>query len=178
MKTAIEQYRQLVTSIDELAENLTGIHGEHIICAEKCFHCCANISVWPVEFYAIFDAIRSAGITELLFDEDAQCGFLKDGLCTVYAYRPIICRTHGLPIVFLNDEVDPPEYSVSFCDDNFTRIDDAKYEFNSTNTLNIDNLNSELYKINLAFLKENPDKQLNETIRIPLRELMNELKPE
>ncbi|MCK4997909.1 MAG: YkgJ family cysteine cluster protein [Anaerohalosphaera sp.] len=175
MTTAIQRYRQLTREIDALANNLTGIHNDHILCAQRCCRCCIDLSVWPVEFYSILDQLRQAGITNLSFDTKASCGFLADSLCQLYQFRPLICRTHGLPIVFLNDDTNPPEYSVSFCDDNFTAIEPEKYEFNSANTLNIDDLNAKLYNINLAFLEEFPDKQLTDKTRIELRELIKKL---
>ena len=175
MSNAIEQYRQLIGKIDAVAQKLTSIHADHITCAQQCCSCCTNISVWPVEFYSILDQLRQAGITNLTFDENATCGFLKDNLCQLYQFRPIICRTHGLPIVFRNDDTDPPEYSVSFCEKNFTAIDPQSFEFNSENTLNIDDLNYELCTINQAFIDEHPEKQFTEKTRIELRELINHL---
>lgn len=171
-ENAIEQYRQLRSLADDISESLTAIHGENIVCRKGCCGCCVNLSVFPVEFNSILDELRSDGVEKLEFDESASCGFLKDGLCSIYKYRPLICRTHGLPIAFLDDEADPPAYSVSFCDENFTSADPEDMAFGPDNTLNIDDLNSSLYSANLAYIEAAADDSLNPSTRIELKELV------
>ena len=169
----IAEYLALRAGVDRKIEQLLAIHSEHINCRAKCCLCCVNLSVFPVEFQAI-KAELTARSAELSFDEAAACGFLKEQLCILYASRPLICRTHGLPIVFLNDEVDPPQYAVDFCPENFIGDSGAEVEFNPDNILNIDEMNEELFAINQRYVEALADNNLTPLTRIPLAELLQE----
>jgi uncharacterized protein len=166
---ALNNYFELRKVTDVNCARLEKMHKNQIICRKGCASCCVNLSLFPVEFEAIKAEISREGfdISKVIFDEDAACGFLKDDLCQIYKYRPIICRTHGLPIAFLNDD-DPEEIfkEVSFCDLNFNNFeDDEGLIFNDDNTLDIDELNSAFFRINYEFCKESEK-------RIPLKDLL------
>ncbi len=81
--------------------------------------------------------------------------------------------SHGIPIVFLNDELEELQYSVSFCEKNFTHADLDEIEFDSSNTLNIDELNSELSQINCDFVNKRKEEGLDTPERIELRRLLD-----
>ena len=172
MSNYIEQYRGLRENIDRLAGDIQKAHGENIVCRKGCCGCCVNLTVFPVEFYAILDDLKKAGVEGIEFDESASCGFLKDGACQIYAYRPMICRTHGLPIVFYNEEVEPAEFSVSFCDMNFADADFDEIEFTPDNSLSIDELNEELAGINIDYIRENSESGWEMNSRIELKKLI------
>lgn len=173
-----EKYFELRKKTDANVEKLVALHGSNIVCKPKCASCCVNLTVFQIEFESIKHEMGKDGfdIGSVVFDDQATCGFLKDDLCQIYKYRPIICRTHGIPISFQNDD-DPaePYIAVSFCDLNFPDIDiddddDDNYEgvcFDDNNTLNIDELNEELFKINQGNNKD-PLK------RIDLKGLLND----
>ncbi|MBI9017193.1 MAG: hypothetical protein JEZ07_08030 [Phycisphaerae bacterium] len=168
---AIEQYHRLTMQIDQIADELVQSHKQHIICKEKCCSCCVNLSVFPVEFYAIKEMLEADGVKLPEFDDNATCGCLADSLCVIYKYRPVICRSHGLPIAFLDDLSDPPEMSVSFCEFNFTEINIGTYVFDQDNTLNVDAVNIALHQINQQFIAEHPELKLDEQSRIPIKDL-------
>jgi Fe-S-cluster containining protein len=129
------------------------------------------LTVWPVEFYAILEAMKAANWPKPQLNEDQTCGYLdEEGCCQIYPFRPMICRTHGLPLVSWHEETDPPGYGVMFCEQNFTAADDI--DFGSDTTLNMDTVNEKLARINIAFLEANPDLNLQPTNRIALRELL------
>ena len=65
----------------------------------------------------------------------------------MYESRPIICRTHGLPLLFMNDE----QWELSACELNFTEFDDE--EFKEENTFPQDTFNSKLFMINKRFVE-------------------------
>jgi Fe-S-cluster containining protein len=148
----IERYLDLVRRIDEDTQRLTALHGGDITCSPGCTDCCVDITVFPVEFYAIRLAMTRAGVqlgTDA-FDPAAACGFLQDGLCRIYPFRPIICRTHGLPILYLDDVSGKPVWEVSFCELNFTGHNAV--EFTAETLLNIEDINTELSIINRDFI--------------------------
>jgi Fe-S-cluster containining protein len=111
-----------------------------------------NLTVWPVEFFAIVEELKAAQIRPV-FDASASCGFLKDGLCQIYASRPIICRTHGLPLVYLDDEQDEPAYGVMFCQKNFVGEKADAVDFGPDNTLDMDSVNETLARLHTEFLE-------------------------
>jgi Fe-S-cluster containining protein len=175
MADAILQYRELRQRSDQRVERLLACHASHLTCRPGCFGCCANLSVLPVEYYSILDELRQAGLTQLAFDETAYCGFLSDGVCRIYAFRPLICRTHGLPVAFLNENLAPPQINVSYCPLNFLDISIEDLFFAPENTLDLDELNDALYQANVEFLRQRPELCLSTTDRIPLRQLVADL---
>ncbi len=167
----LDRYLILRQNVDEESARLTALHGEAITCREGCAACCTNLTVFPVEFFAILremerDGVDPAGIS---FDESAPCGFLHKGLCRIYRYRPIICRTHGLPILYLDDTGGALKWEVSFCERNFTGP--GPHEFTDETVLDIEELNAELYAINREFVASLPQKKYHEQSRIALKEL-------
>lgn len=182
--------------MDGRSGRLVDIHCKHIACRPGCHDCCTDITVSPVEYHAILGEMREAGVTDLPFDPDAACPYLRGGLCGLYRFRPLICRTHGLPIAFL-DESDAgedredadaaeagPRMSVSFCPKNFTEASDEDLAFGRANTLDLDTLNLELAEINQHFIEHfnerartQPPDTDREPLprRIPLRQLRDDL---
>lgn len=169
-----DRYRELRKITDINLLRLSKIHDHKITCHPGCSSCCVNLSVFPVEFETIKEEMKKTGfdIATVIFDDKATCGFLKNDLCQIYRYRPIICRTHGMPISFLNDN-NPDELfkEVSFCEFNFDSDDDDLEEdfeegtvFGEENTLDIDDLNTAFFKINYDFCGDAKK-------RIPLKEL-------
>ena len=105
---ALESYFDLVAKVDDhsrrSAERLAG----RLNCGPGCTDCCRHISVFPVEAVGLALALqdlpadriealrRRAGTAE----PDGACPLLDpDGRCALYAARPLICRTQGLPLL-------------------------------------------------------------------------------
>lgn len=170
MSNPIKQYRQLRDQVDQKAAELESCHRDQIACQKGCCGCCQNLTVWPVEFYSILDEMKAQDWPMPEFNEQAVCGFLKEGLCTIYPFRPMICRTHGLPLVYWHDEIDPPGWGVMFCEKNFTDADDIA--FGPDNTLNMDEINEKLARANVAFVEQHPELNLTPETRIELRQLV------
>jgi uncharacterized protein len=147
---AINDYLQLRQQADQQAAALAHLHGRHLVCRAGCTDCCTNLTVLPVEFEAIRRELAAVGGAAVKFDAAAPCGFLTaEGLCAIYPQRPIICRTHGLPIAFADED---DGHNVSFCEQNFTTAADRDLDFGPDNTLDLDDLNERLARINLAYL--------------------------
>jgi hypothetical protein len=170
LEQAIRDYFNLRDSADQLAEKLGIIHSGKLVCSKGCCNCCTNLSVFPVEFFAIVEEMKKAGWTKLHFDAAAVCGYLDEqGACEIYPYRPIICRTQGLPLAFYDD--DTQGYSVTYCPKNFAGQDPEQLTFGPDNTLNLDELNDELFEIHLHYLAEHPHMGFAPDSRIELRRL-------
>jgi Fe-S-cluster containining protein len=100
-------YAALVAKVDAFVERVTARHADDLRCAAGCASCCHDrltlttveadaIIAWaaaqPADaIAAIADAAREAPID--------RCAALDDAdRCRIYAARPLVCRSHGVPI--------------------------------------------------------------------------------
>ena len=101
-------------------------------CSAGCDACChVRIGVFAIEAAPIRDALAQldhadpalrARVRQQADDPAHQhhCALLVDGRCTVYAQRPLICRSHGLPVL-VPDPTEPASLRLDHCPLNFTR---------------------------------------------------------
>ena len=97
----------LYQAIDKSVDGLTRLHGNRLRCCAGCCACCVDdITVYEVEA----DYIRAhyADLLEHSLPHAREaCAFLDDnGLCRIYACRPYVCRTQGLPLHWLDENKD------------------------------------------------------------------------
>lgn len=152
MTESEKEYLKLRNSIDELSGKLHGLHKNHMQCKKGCDLCCMDYEIFPIEFEHIQKSIKNKEIN-ISDSKDGSCIFLKDHACQIYEHRPIICRTHGLPLLFMNDD----QWELSACELNFTEFEDDG--FSEENTFLQDKFNSQLFMLNKSFLKENKSKK-------------------
>lgn len=168
MEHKFEKYITLRNDIDQLAHKLFDIHQSHVQCKKGCDLCCMDYSIFPIEFFYIKQKLGNAILPEPEKKTDAaSCIFLKNHECTIYEHRPIICRTHGLPLLYLNNESE--EWELSACDLNFTDFDN----FDDENTFPQDKFNSRLFMLNEGYIQLNHPEEYNKFDLIPLRELLS-----
>lgn len=167
----IHRYFDLTARIDAEAGRLTALHGDAVTCRPGCTGCCVNLTVFPVEFHAIQQAMARAGCIPDAgaFDPTAACGFLHNGLCRIYPFRPVICRTHGLPILYLDNASGELAWEVSFCELNFRGR--GSIEFTEDTLLDLEGINEALSRINRDFLARHDGKAEILAPRIPLQGL-------
>jgi Fe-S-cluster containining protein len=177
MKIKTEQfleYLSLKNEIDIRVKKLEANHKKHMKCKSGCDLCCMDYNIFPVEFYSILNDLKNITYNPKESKNPSQseesCIFLQNHRCTIYESRPIICRTHGLPLLFTNEE---GEWELSACELNFTEFDFA--EFNTENTFPQDIINSKLFLLNKKFISENPELNLSEFDLIPLKNLVQKL---
>lgn len=95
--------------VDAFAAAVAGRRREDLRCGPGCAACCqVQLSVSPVEAAAIRRHLRGlppaerAAITEaagVAAQAGGACVMLRgDGTCAIYAARPLVCRTQGLPL--------------------------------------------------------------------------------
>lgn len=98
-KEPFSQYVSLLSRVDDLCMRLRQIHGRHIACARGCSACCGQVlEILPVEFYYLQAAALVSNLSEPATAEGA-CPLLHKSRCSLYQHRPVICRTHGMPLV-------------------------------------------------------------------------------
>jgi uncharacterized protein len=145
---AFKLYRRLRDEVSHNCSQLHQLHLEHTQCRKGCSSCCMDFSLLPVEFHYILHHIKSGPITINNEAIEGQCIFLVNNACTIYEHRPIICRSHGLPILFMDEEGE--NFNLSFCPLNFNDVDDDY--FSLENSYHQDTINSKLYQNNKSFV--------------------------
>lgn len=109
-------------------------HGDEMACGRGCTTCCQqDLSVLPVEALAIVEHLEQLPrqsrdrLARRAAKGGPPCAFLDDdGGCAIYPARPLVCRTHGLPL--RQTEIDDrpasqahPGDQLSVCPLNFQR---------------------------------------------------------
>lgn len=100
-------YEQLVATVDRFFARVAERYSASMACETGCSDCChADLTVTKVEGEYI--ASRIAGLpdatrTSLRARAEGtfrgRCLMLDDdGRCAIYAFRPLVCRTHGLQV--------------------------------------------------------------------------------
>lgn len=167
-------YKKLRGTIDKECEDLEKEHKKHMKCKIGCSMCCMDYSIFPIEFYSIVEALKKQDKQTPAYknpDNSDSCIFLHNHQCSIYNERPIICRTHGLPLLFMNEN---SEWELSACELNFTEFDMGK--FSEENTFSQDKYNSKLFLLNKTFLEENKLTDYSEFDLIPIKEIAHHLK--
>ena len=154
METLIA-YRRLVAKVDAHWTRGAALLGAGLHCAPGCCDCCRqHISVFPVEAVSIAlaveglpgDAADTLRRRAARAPADGPCPLLDgDGRCALYAARPIICRTQGLPLLIAADG----DVQVAFCPLN--KMDDAPLPAGAI--LDLERLNRILAAVNRLFVQ-------------------------
>lgn len=150
----LDNYQALVARVDELCRQIGSGWGAHIVCRQGCDSCCRHLNLFPVEAAALAAALHQLpGETVAAVQQRARsatvddpCPLLVAGSCQLYAARPLICRTHGLPLLFKGD--DGPR--VDYCPLNFAGVATLP----AAAIIDLERLNSALVAINQLYLRE------------------------
>jgi uncharacterized protein len=154
METVLSNYNQLVERVDALCRSIESALGEQITCSEGCSDCCTAITLFPVEAAAIkaelaaLPSEEAAAIRRHVEEHAAgeRCPLLFHHRCLLYAVRPIICRTHGLPILVTEENTQ----RVDCCPLNLTESESLP----GSAVIDLDRLNTLLVAVNALFLSQ------------------------
>jgi len=93
-------YRQVVELADAFFERTQARHPGQMRCGDGCSLCCQQeLEVLLVEAIVLLAALqREPASRRANLGGEHGCALLVDDRCALYAARPLICRTHGLPI--------------------------------------------------------------------------------
>lgn len=102
---AQQRLRDLHDEVDARAAAVARRHAGRLRCGRGCSACCQDeLTVFEVEA----ERIRRAHADLLVSGEPharGACAFLDaQGACRVYAERPYVCRTQGLPLRWLEED--------------------------------------------------------------------------
>ncbi|MFV8756076.1 YkgJ family cysteine cluster protein [Nannocystaceae bacterium ST9] len=98
---------QLRRRVDEHFDAALARTPSGFACREGCWSCCRpRFSVFEIEALGIREALAELDpeLRERVREQgrDAElghCALLVEGRCSVYAQRPVICRSHGLAVM-------------------------------------------------------------------------------
>lgn len=96
----LDEYRAALAKIDAAAAAIFARRAADIACTRGCSSCCVEgLSVLSVEAEAIARFLEEEGLSRAPSPPPGGCAFLdEEGACTIYEARPVVCRTHGLPL--------------------------------------------------------------------------------
>jgi len=154
MSYFLDNYEQLIARVDALCNAIAATLVEQITCSAGCSSCCTSITVFPVEAAAMRDALeklphQQADDIRLHVSEhagDERCPLLLHHRCLLYEARPIICRTHGLPIIYTNDG----QRNSDCCPLNLTETESVS----GSSVVDLDKLNTLLVAVNSIYLSQ------------------------
>ena len=118
-----DKFIYFLKSLDERLTEYFDAHKSYINCKAGCSICCEKgdypLSQAELE-YLMQGYITLENETKILIQKNIEnmekggkCPFLIDKKCSVYEYRPIVCRVHGLAYMIKKDLVKVP-YCVNF----------------------------------------------------------------
>ncbi len=144
-------YKKLMEDVNNEIRKLEKQYKGILQCRPGCIKCCKELSVLPLEAEILQEAFNalSNDVIQIIHSQaknkNRACPFLIENLCSVYQARPLICRTHGLPVGYVNNNNETIE--VSACPVNFS--EDA--EFGIDDLLLMDQFNAILATLNEKF---------------------------
>jgi len=151
---SLENYRTLVARVDALSQRITDEFNDRIACRRGCDACCRHLSLFWVEGVALAQALE--GLPEAAAERirerarqaaaDGPCPLLEEGACLLYAARPIICRTHGLPLLTGGGM----ERRIDYCPENFRGVESLP----AGAVIDLERLNTMLTAVNALFISE------------------------
>jgi hypothetical protein len=112
---ALKSYRDLVAKVDAQWTRSVELLAGRLRCAAGCSDCCRHITVFPVEAVSLTRAMQDLPAEKIealrrrahSAAADGPCPLLDaEGCCALYAARPVICRTQGLPLLIRTDRGD------------------------------------------------------------------------
>jgi len=153
---SLMDYRRLIARVDRMVHRIRRKYSVQIACHKGCACGCRNLSIWPIEALSLSGALQNLPQpVNATFRKRAaaasfwDCPLLQEGACSLYAFRPIICRTHGYPLL-THFQGQP---SMGYCRHNFKNIPSIPADA----VIDLDKINGMLRVINASAVGE-PDR--------------------
>ena len=150
---SLKDYRRLVARVDRMIDCVRRKYRIHIACRKGCACGCRNLSILPIEGLFISGALQNLPRTMAATIRKRaavvhfwDCPLLQEGACSLYAFRPIICRTHGYPL--LTRYRGRP--SIGYCRHNFKNAPSIPADA----VIDLDKINDSLRTINASVAGE------------------------
>ena len=111
-------YTDFLQTLDDYLEKCFKLHESYIYCKKGCSSCCEEgdypLSQRELEFlmqgYISLDNETKRIVQNQIkvMEKGKACPFLINKCCSIYNYRPIICRVHGLAYICKENTVKVP----------------------------------------------------------------------
>lgn len=174
LRDIIFQYQNLVHKVDHVCKKMENHYADYLICKPGCSLCCqVERSVLSVEAFIIEEELKLLSthrIRKLRSQHrknDQTCPLLWSNRCAIYLSRPILCRTHGLPIFYHEAEIT----FIDYCRLNFANLLED-YKFNKKFVLDMHPFNAELNRIDQLFFSQVFKKKWKPHNRILLKNIL------
>lgn len=151
----LRNYRGLLGKIDGFWAQVASVCPGQLACRQGCDSCCRHLSLFWVEGAALGAALAQLPTAQIdtirqrarQAEPTGACPLLCQGSCLLYPARPVICRTHGLPVLLANSQ---GQRQLDHCPENFRSIDSLPAGV----ILDLEVLNTTLSAINRLFVAE------------------------
>ena len=143
----LRNLRALRHKVDDHARRVETEHASQFACRRGCDGCCqTERSVSAVERAGVAEGLAALepSVRERLEPDAERCSMLLDGACAIYQHRPLICRSHGLPLVM--------EGQLDVCPLNFEALDIAELPLDQV--LNVGSVTAVLVAVNALYCQE------------------------
>ena len=99
----IEALTRFYAAVDRRVRKLQAAHGTRLRCRRGCSGCCLDrLTVFGVEARYIRHHCGRI-LAEDAPQPEGACALLdEEGACRIYAYRPYVCRTQGVPLRWID----------------------------------------------------------------------------
>jgi len=124
----MDEYANLRDKVDAHFDKIYQKHQAEMRCAAQCHACCApDLTVTRVEADTIREYLIAhpeiVSTLEMLAHDHphhgTRCALLDaEGRCSIYEARPLICRSHGAPVLV---QIDKKREGIDACELNFTQ---------------------------------------------------------
>lgn len=144
-----KEYSDLLLKVDTFVEEKTKLFSSKMKCKPGCFTCCATkLTVTKLEAEAISEFIeeQKLELPSEAHHKNLCMNLNSEGRCLIYPVRPIVCRSHGLPL----DYKEGAGKVRTVCPKNFQGEKISNLEL--TDVLNMDTVNILLGMLNKHLL--------------------------
>ena len=118
-----DNYRQLLQRVSAKFAEIVSLRPSQYVCQKGCFSCCkSGLTVTHIEKQHIKSWLSEKSDTVSLLYKlrdarphgNSSCELLtNEGACAIYDVRPIICRSHGVPVK--TPSVEPNKQTLDVC---------------------------------------------------------------
>lgn len=130
----MSRLEELWAKVDAFVARVDALHPGELACGPGCDDCCQQrLSVTGVEAARIVSALAAMDALEReeiarrasIAPESACAALDENGRCGIYAVRPLVCRSHGVPIRYVQDDAPDRRHLplVDACFKNFVGCD-------------------------------------------------------
>jgi Fe-S-cluster containining protein len=92
----VANYRVLCRYCDDYFASIKKLYPDDMSCGRGCDACCVLDSVCALEAHVLLKCLGKKRAARC--GAGRGCALLRRSECVVYPVRPVICRTHGLPV--------------------------------------------------------------------------------